>query len=73
MKIYSNTERKILKLEAENAMLNEMLSIRKQKIDFLSLMTESVNKNFSAAAIISLIDNNLKEKLIIGNDWKWEE
>lgn len=60
MKNYSDIERQLEQLKEENLLAKSVLSIHKNKIDALFLMTESVNKNFNASAIISLFENNIK-------------
>lgn len=66
MKNYSDIERQLEHLKEENLLAKGVLSIYKDKLDALLLMTESVNKNFNSSAIISLFENNLKNLMQVG-------
>lgn len=67
MKDYSEIERKYELLKEENLLLKRVLSMHREKIDSLLLMTESVNKNFNASAIISLFENSLNSLIKAGS------
>lgn len=61
MKNYANIEEELKKLKEEDLLNKSLLSIYKEMIESLHTMTESVSKNFNAAAILSLLENNLTD------------
>lgn len=60
MKNYADIENQLEKSIEDNLLTKCLLSVYKEKIDALHTMTESVNKNFNSAVIISLFENTLK-------------
>lgn len=67
MKNYSELQQEFEQLKEEHLLAKSVLSIHKEKIDALLLMTESVNKNFNSSAIISLFENSLVNLMKVKN------
>jgi sigma-B regulation protein RsbU (phosphoserine phosphatase) len=60
MKNYHDIEQRLQATEEDLTLAKGLLSLYYDKLDTLLLLTESVNKNFSANAILSLFENSLK-------------
>lgn len=60
-------EKDINKLVQENERLKKSLHVQEEKIASLSNLTASINKNFSATKIISVLEKDLKQLMQVKN------